>query len=189
VLPAPETPEQKAARDAWKAQRVPRVPSANPLDPLRPLQGRYPNVVACGTISVHGFSADWTEAITIRAEKDKLGLSTDPRTFDLAGPGDRPSVFVDVYSAPFEQQPFCTDIGEVLPSRETWTARRAVTIQLSPPGILRDHLHLSCHRASRQPRAREPVRRADPPVHARDLYGDRRRFLRLTDPAEAVTRE
>jgi hypothetical protein len=77
------------------------------------------------------------EAITVRADKGPLQLSTTPKTFDIAAQSPGLELVLHVYARPVWSWPFCTDV-RTLPEapEETWRATRGVvTIELSPPGV------------------------------------------------------
>jgi hypothetical protein len=96
----------------------------------------YADAEGCANVLVYGRSADRTEAITIRADKETLGLSTVPRTFDLASQHNNLAVLVHVYERPVRNWQFCTDLRSLEGLPETWRVTRGtMTIELSPPGV------------------------------------------------------
>jgi hypothetical protein len=126
-----EVREQASARKAAEA----RVDWQRVRDAHRAPTLIYADAEGCANIFVYGRSDDRTEAITIRADKDALGLSTAPRMFDLASLHSNLEVLVRVYQRPV-RRPFCTDSGGSEGPPETWRATRGtVTIELSPPGV------------------------------------------------------
>ncbi|MCM3880048.1 MAG: hypothetical protein ND807_08070, partial [Vicinamibacterales bacterium] len=97
----------------------------------------YSGAGGCGNTFVHGWSDDRTEAISVRADRDALGLSTTPKTFDLSSTRDGLELLVHVYDRAMRRWPFCTD-SFALPAAPTETWRvvgGTLTITLSPPGI------------------------------------------------------
>ena len=98
----------------------------------------YADADGCSNLFVYGWSADRMEAITVRAHKGQLGLSTAPSTFDLAIQRNTIiEVSVDAFERPQRRWPYCTDVLINDGSRKnTWRAvSGTVTFQLSPPGI------------------------------------------------------
>jgi hypothetical protein len=123
--------EQVRARAAADAQ----VDWTAVRDLRRAPQLTYSDADGCGSIFVYGWSADRTEAITIRADKDVLGLSTRARTFQLASVSSTLQVAVHMFGGARRSWPFCTDVGEPGLGKEAWTAvAGTVTIELSPTG-------------------------------------------------------
>ena len=104
-------------------------------DPHRTPTLTYSDADGCGGVFVYGWSNDRTEALAVRANKDRLQLSTTPRTFDIASHGADLEVVAHVFAQPMRSLPFCTDMS----GRETQEAWKAiagvVTIELSPPGV------------------------------------------------------
>jgi hypothetical protein len=97
----------------------------------------YANADGCAHVFVYGWSDDRMEAITVRADKGPLQLSTMPKTFDIAAQSGGLELVLHVYERPVRSWPFCTDV-RTLPEapEETWRATRGVvTIELSPPGV------------------------------------------------------
>lgn len=128
-----ERAERARARQAADAQ----VDWAHHSDLHRSPALAYADAGGCADIFVYGWSADRTEAISIRAVKDALGLSTTPRTFDLTRGGI--DVVVHVYEQPRRSWPFCTDVGDFGWAEATWRATRgSVTIELSPSDAVLD---------------------------------------------------
>jgi hypothetical protein len=105
-------------------------------DLRRAPQLSYSDADGCWFTFVYGWSADRTEAITFQADKDLLGLSTTPRTFQLASASSTLQVAVHVFGRARRSWPFCTDVGEFGLEEETWKAvAGTVTIELSPTGV------------------------------------------------------
>jgi hypothetical protein len=114
------------AKVDWKSER----------DVARPPSLTYVDAEGCGHLFLYGWSADFAEAITVRADRNLLQLSTTPRTFDLAVQRTDLEVIVRLFEHP-KRQPFCTDviIRDGRPEA-AWTAVGGiVTIELSPPGV------------------------------------------------------
>jgi hypothetical protein len=105
----------------------------------RPPDLVYSDAEGCGNAFVFGWSADRTEAITVRAGVEELQLSTAPQSFDLAAGRAGLEVVVHVHEQPVHRWPFCTDVIVLDPDRKppsTWRAvGGTITIELSPPGI------------------------------------------------------
>jgi len=97
----------------------------------------YADADGCSNLFVYGWSADRLEAVTVRAHRGQLGLSTAPSTFDLAAQRNTIEVSVDVFERPQRSWPYCTDVFIIGGGRKnTWRAvGGTVTFQLSPPGI------------------------------------------------------
>ena len=101
----------------------------------RPPGLAYADAAGCGHVFVFGWTDDRTEAVTVRADKDLLQLSTTAQTFDLAALSGALELAVHVYARPVHSWPFCTDAPTFLPE-EAWRATRGtVTIELSPPSL------------------------------------------------------
>jgi hypothetical protein len=97
---------------------------------------RYPNADGCAQVIVYGWSEDRAEAISIRADKRLLQLSTIPRSFDLSARSNGLEVMLHVYARAVRESPMCTDIA--MPpgfnDAEPWHASSGtVTIQLEEP--------------------------------------------------------
>ena len=130
-----ERDEQARARAAAEA----RVDWTRVRDTQRVPTLKYSDGNGCGNVFVYGWSDDRTEAMTIRADIGLLGLSTAPRTFDVASQLSNLEVQVHAYERPVRSWPFCTDVLFSRGPEETWRATRgAVTIELSPPGVRAD---------------------------------------------------
>jgi hypothetical protein len=113
------------------------------VDPARTPALKYSDGDGCGNALVYGWSADRTEAISVRVDTKRLQLSSTPRTFDLGGQQPDVEVAVQVYARPRQRMPFCTHHGEMGNPLETWTAQGGVvTIEPSPPGADRGSPHL-----------------------------------------------
>lgn len=127
-----EINEQARAREAAKA----RTDWTRVRDTQRTPTLTYSDADGCANVLVYGWSDDRTEVITIRADKDFLGLSTAPRTFDVASHPADLELLVQVYERSVRSWPFCRDVLIPVGPNETWRATRgAVTIELSPPGV------------------------------------------------------
>ena len=125
-----ERSQQRLAREAADA----RVDWKRVRDPKRVPALTYSGGDGCGNVFLYGWSGDRTEAIAVRADKDRLQLSTTPRTFDVAAQKADLEIVVHVFEQPRHSWPFCTDLGE--PEVQTWRAiGGTVTIELSPPGV------------------------------------------------------
>jgi hypothetical protein len=126
---ASEGMRRKAAAEKvdWKRRR----------DPARPPSLSYADADGCGDLLVHAWSADHTETLAIRADRNLLQLTTSPRIFDLATMPADFEVVADVYDRA-QGQRFCTD-AIVIPEgtrQETWRAvGGTVSVQLSEPGV------------------------------------------------------
>jgi hypothetical protein len=128
-----ETDRRKAAREA--AERAVDWNRVRDLDRAPVLT--YSDGDGCAHLFVYGWTADRSEVITMRADRQLLGLSINPRTFDLASPPAGFELLVHVYGRPLRSWPFCTDLisnpGE--PS-DIWRAiGGSVTIELSAPSV------------------------------------------------------
>ena len=85
---------------------------------------------------MYGWSGDRTEAIAVRADRDTLGLSTTPKTFDLSTQHSGLELFVHLYAQAIRSSQFCTDVSISTGPEETWrVVSGTLTITLSPPGI------------------------------------------------------
>jgi hypothetical protein len=127
-----EARRQTHARDAADA----RVDWKRVVDLHRPPALMYAGADGCGHVFVYGWSADRTEAIGVRADRDVLQLSTTTQTFDVAVQNSSLELVLHLYERPVQHWPFCTD--ERLPPapEETWRATRGtVTIELTQPGV------------------------------------------------------
>jgi hypothetical protein len=127
------TIEQRRARQAAEA----KVDWTRVSDTHRAPTMTYADAEGCGNVFLYGWSVDRSEVITVRANKDVLGLSTAPRSFDIASQGGNLELVVHTYQRPLRSFPFCTDAPGGTGPEETWRAARGtVTIELSPPGVL-----------------------------------------------------
>jgi hypothetical protein len=135
-----ETSRQNSARQAADSE----VDWTRAPDPYRPPGLNYSDADGCGDLFVYGWSADRTEAITMRADKDVLQLSTAARTFDLAAQGTDFELLVHVFERAVRSWPFCNDVRSANDRPpETWRATGGtVTIELSPLGVLARSPHL-----------------------------------------------
>jgi hypothetical protein len=138
--------ESDAERTEWKrlsAQQSRANQDAARADPKRVLDvHRRPSLAysadgadGCGNAFVYGWTADRTEAISVRADKELLQISTGG-TFDLATQTVGLDVRLHVYERAMRSSPFCTDVGMSGLVEEVWRPTRGtVTIQLSPAGL------------------------------------------------------
>jgi len=96
----------------------------------------FSNSDGCGNVHVYGWSDDRTEAITVHVDRDALGLSTTPTTFNLSSQRRGLDLFVQVYERAVRSWSFCTDVAVPTGPAETWRAvSGTLTVTLSPPGI------------------------------------------------------
>jgi len=98
----------------------------------------YGDADGCRDLFVYAWSADRAEAVTVRASRNDLRLSTAPQVFDIARQQVDLEVVVHVFESPQRSWRFCSDVGFSGPGNplETWKAvAGAVTIELSPSGI------------------------------------------------------
>jgi hypothetical protein len=94
----------------------------------------------CGHVFLYAFTGDRAEAITLRADREALQLSTTAHTFDLARHPEAMTLNVHVFEEPVRHQMFCTDVRLPTPRVELWRAVAGrVTIELSPPGVRSQH--------------------------------------------------
>jgi hypothetical protein len=138
--------ESDAEREAWKrlsAQQSRARQDAARADPKRVFDVHrrpslaYPADAAdgCGSAFVYGWTADRTEAIAVRADKELLQISTEG-TLDLARQTVGLDVRVHVYQRAMPSLPFCTDVGMPDVVEDVWRPTRGtVTVQLSPAGL------------------------------------------------------
>lgn len=132
-----EVRERTLARDA----AMKRVDWTREYDVHRAPSMGYVDADGCGGIFVFGWSDERAEAITVRADKDMLQLTTAPVTLDIARQAAGLQIEIHVYALPKRAFPYCTDVGsgpDPGPGGldETWRAvAGTITIQLSPPGI------------------------------------------------------
>jgi hypothetical protein len=95
----------------------------------------YTDADGCGNTFTFGWSDDRTEAITVRADRDLLQLSTTAKTFDVAAQRSGLEIALHLYDRPLREWPFCTDVGRSGLHEEIWRATRGtITIELSQPG-------------------------------------------------------
>jgi hypothetical protein len=104
----------------------------------RPPALNYSDGEGCADLFVYAWSPDRTEALTVRANKTNLQLSTTPKSFDLSISSPDLEIAAQVFERPRRSWPFCTD---VFMNNDRWETWRAVggfaTIELSPQGIRR----------------------------------------------------
>jgi hypothetical protein len=137
--------ERRETRERSRARQEPtgRVDWTRAPDASRTPALNCSDADGCGNVSVYGWSADRTEAITLRADKNALQLSTAARTFDLASQGIDFELLVHVFGRAVRSWPFCTDVRFLESPPETWRATDGtVTIELSPPGVVARSPHL-----------------------------------------------
>ena len=138
--------ESDAEREEWKrlsAQEARANRDASRADPKRVVDvHRRPTLAfsadaanGCGNAFVYGWTTDRTEAISVRADKELLQISSSG-TFDLATQTDGLDVRLHVYERAMQSLPFCTDVGMSGLVEDVWRPTRGtVTIQLSPAGL------------------------------------------------------
>jgi hypothetical protein len=128
--------QERLTRERVRQAAEKRVDWTRRSDPRRPPTLTYADADGCGNVFVYGWSDDRAEVIAVRANKDVLGLSTAPRTFDLTSQQPALELLVHVYERPVRSWPFCTDAGVQTPAEEVWRlVRGTVTIELLPPGV------------------------------------------------------
>jgi hypothetical protein len=93
----------------------------------------YTDAGGCHVAFVVGWTADRAEAITVKADRDLLQLSSTAQTFDLTVPRIGLEVMVHVFERAQDSGPFCTDIGPMNDAApEVWRAAGGtVTVTLS----------------------------------------------------------
>ena len=129
------------ARDLARSAAAKRVDWKKERDAYRSPSMAYADADGCGGIFVYGWSDDRTEMITVRADKQLLGLSTAPASFDLARQTSTIEAIIHVYALPRRDGQFCSDAGSPVPAGpggldEQWRAvAGTITIELSPPGV------------------------------------------------------
>jgi hypothetical protein len=131
---AKDRKEQARARHAAYA----RVDWTRVKDVRRVPAFAHTDADGCGHVFNFGWSDDRMEAISVRADKELLNLST-AGTFDIASKAYALDVFIHVFERPVRSSPFCTDvIGNYDPPnpKRVWKAiSGTVHIELSPPGV------------------------------------------------------
>ncbi len=134
---------ERARARAAEAEANARFDSTLRRDVHRTPELVYGDVNGCGNVFLHGWSADRTEAITVRADRTPLQLGTTTREFDAAVPRNDLEVLVHVYERALRSGPFCTDVGMPPVPEESWRLTGGIVrIELSPPGIRRREPHL-----------------------------------------------
>ncbi len=122
-------------RDQRRKAAAKRTKGNTRRDPDRVPALAYSDADGCGNVLMSGWTADRTEWIAVRADRDYLQLSTTPRTFDLSQQQADLEVVADVFDRPRSDWGQCTDIeahheGE---RQETWRAvAGTATIQVEP---------------------------------------------------------
>lgn len=128
--------QEAKRRTQARADADARVDWKRTLDINRAPSLAYGDSDGCGFIYLYGWSSDRAEAITVRADKDVLQLSTTPRTFDLAVQQASLEVLAHVFERPVRNWPFCTDVIDGGLQKQVWRARRGtVTIALGPARV------------------------------------------------------
>ncbi len=100
-------------------------------DVKRPPSLVYPAQGGCAHIALYGWSDDRTEAIYVRADKEILGLSETPKTFDLSSKASALELVVHVYQRAIRNAPYCTDLIMPVGPVETWrvvSGRATITL-------------------------------------------------------------
>lgn len=101
------------------------------VDLRRPPALAYVDANICGGAFEYGWSADRTEAITLRAGRNLRDLAATGGTFDLAVQSSEFEVALHLNERPERSWPFCSDVGGQA-SEETWRATKgSVTLELS----------------------------------------------------------
>jgi hypothetical protein len=137
VIESDSERQERSERARTRADAEARVDWTRAKDPRREPALAYSDADGCANTVVYGWSDDRSEVIEIRADKDRLGLSTGPRTFDVASQRADLVVLVHVYERPVRRWPFCTDVVDPRAPEETWRVTRGtVTIELSAPGVV-----------------------------------------------------
>ena len=126
------------ARDLARSTAAKRVDWKKERDAYRSPSMAYADADGCGGIFVYGWSDDRTEMITVRADKQLLGLSTTPASFDLARQTAAIEAVIHVYALAKGNGQFCSDVGSPIPTGpggldETW---RAVAGTITTPALL-----------------------------------------------------
>lgn len=100
------------------------------VDASRAPRLAYADTEGCANLYVFGRSADRTEVIRVRAERNVLQLATEPRTFEIGSHAPGLEVTVLVYDRPVGNWG-CSDVRDPGPSPEPWTAvAGTVSVQL-----------------------------------------------------------
>ena len=131
--------ERDAAREKARARKdaEARVDWTRVVDVHRTPSLTYTDADGCGHVFVYGWSADRTEVIGVRADKDLLQLTTTTKMIDAAAQRNGLEVTLHMYEQPVRSWPFCTDIGFPAAVEETWRMTRGtVAIVLSEPGVV-----------------------------------------------------
>src|SRR5262249_58461998 len=93
----------------------------------------YANGDGCGNITVYGQSSDRTEAIVVWVNKGALGLTTSPRSFNLATASPDVTVVVHVFAHAIRNMPFCSDVRDSSLQSGQWRAvAGTMTVEMSP---------------------------------------------------------
>ena len=131
--------ERREVRELEEGRRaaLDKVDWNRRFDPSRLPSLSYTTSDGCGSMLLYAFTADRSEAISIRADRSELQLSTTARSFDVALHPLALTVNVQVYEQPRRDGALCNHHSpspDVI--SETWRAVAGrVTIELSPPGV------------------------------------------------------
>ena len=127
---------ERETRDRRRREADKQVDWSLARDPHRLPEFSYVDADGCADLFIHGWSADRMEAIEVSASINALGLSSAPRSFDLAISHPDLRVVAHLFQRPQRSWPFCSDViiaeqGAAPP--EQWRAiGGTITIELHP---------------------------------------------------------
>lgn len=142
VIPSPAERQEQATADQARRAVEKRVNWDKTADPERPPSFRYAASDGCANLQVFGWSADRTELVSVRLDRERLPATTEPVLVDLSAAGPDADVAIDVFDRAQRQWPHCQEdvLDQAERRQETWRAVSGVaSVTLSEPGIRAAH--------------------------------------------------
>jgi hypothetical protein len=126
---------QLRAEEEARSAALAKVDWSGRFDVAREPVLRYAISDGCGHVSLSALTSDRAEIISVKIDRQGLGLKPGVHTIDL-GRERRVAVNVHMYDRPLHESPFCTDLRTGPVEEQLWRAvRGTITVELSPPGV------------------------------------------------------